>query len=981
MTDSSPDLCPRCGALLPSTDSRSLCAACLMLQAMDGEGGGDAETLMMGQGQSLALNGPSEFPCDFGGYRLTRFLGRGGMGTVYEAEHLTTGRRVALKMLGQQLESDEMRQRFLREGRLAAGVSHPNSLYVYGAEEIDGVPVITMEIAASGTLSDELKRKGPLPIREAVDSTLSIIGGLESAHAAGVLHRDVKPSNIFVSPAGSIKVGDYGLSVSTVASIDSFATATGVALGTPAYAAPEQLKGGEVDVRGDIYSVGATLFTLLTDRAPIEGKNPVQIVAAALDEKPDSIKSLRSEVPQGLSYVVAKCLAKRPEQRYANYSDLRNALLPFSSEMPQPAPLSRRTLAGIVDGSFAWFFPVGLVTAYYGRMNTVEMVGGGEYWPLIGLLVWQVLYTGVPEGVFGTSMGKCLLGLGVTRSEGQSLGMVRALARAFLNWFSGQGAILVFLLMQGLGIEAPGSFAAAGALYASCQILLLLGPFVTMRRDNRWAVLWDLWTDSRVIEKPKGVSRPRVVVEAAGKELDRDQDAEWIGPYTVIEKLNSEWIVGIDPTLRRRVWLQRCQAGMLDLRRRELARPGRARWQQCVESVDTKWNVFEAQSGVSLPDLLARGMAPAWESVRHWLYDLTVELAQAAQDGTLPKRLGLRHIWITESGRAVLLDEAWPTRSQDLESFETDDQKGKLRFLDCVRRCCDPTTIPLHARALLDALKNGSFEKLSFLAGNLRSCLKKRAQIDASTRAASLFAMPLLLMAFSIFGMLLAGPASTRAKSLAFKEANPNLPALNDVIRYRYSVPPRERRFIHVHLSGHYDHERFKDYSDWEHYRLLGEYDKKVLQQVTSPGPDFTPEELLEADRRLKELMPGFLKNERRATLSRSLYQGLTFTSACLIWIAGIQAFTLILFRGTIGQYLFGFALVDRHGMPAGRMYLMSRWVIAWAPLVLANPNRVASGEISVIFLSVWLVGVMVSIFRPRQGVHDQLCGCWVVAR
>ena len=238
MTDSSPDLCPRCGALLPSTDSRSLCAACLMLQAMDGEGGGDAETLMMGQGQSLALNGPSEFPCDFGGYRLTRFLGRGGMGTVYEAEHLTTGRRVALKMLGQQLESDEMRQRFLREGRLAAGVSHPNSLYVYGAEEIDGVPVITMEIAASGTLSDELKRKGPLPIREAVDSTLSIIGGLESAHAAGVLHRDVKPSNIFVSPDGSIKVGDYGLSVSTVASIDSFATATGVALGTPAYAAP-----------------------------------------------------------------------------------------------------------------------------------------------------------------------------------------------------------------------------------------------------------------------------------------------------------------------------------------------------------------------------------------------------------------------------------------------------------------------------------------------------------------------------------------------------------------------------------------------------------------------------------------------------------------------------------------------------------------------------------------------------------------------
>ena len=610
----------------------------------------EGETMIMEKGPSLALNGSSELPCEFGDYCLLRFLGRGGMGTVYEAEQRSTGRHVALKMLGQQLESEEMRRRFIREGRLAAGINHPNSLYVYGAEEIDGVPVITMEIAGSGTLSDELKRKGPLPLSEAVDSTLSIIAGLESAYASGVLHRDVKPSNIFVSPDGSIKVGDFGLSVSTVASIDSFATATGVALGTPAYAAPEQLKGGELDVRSDIYSVGATLFTLLTDRAPIEGKNPVQIVAAALDEKPDSIRSLRSEVPQGLANVVAKCLAKKPEQRYADYSELRNALLPFSSEMPQAAPISRRTLAGFVDALFAWFLPGGLVTAYYGRMNTVEMVGVGEYWPLIGLLVWHVLYTGVPEGIFGTGLGKWVLGLRVARRGGQSLGLSRSLMRSFLAWFSGQGAILVFLLMQLIGMDAPGSFAAAGALYASSQVLLLLGPFVTMRRDNRWAVVWDLMTDSQVIETPRGVSRPRVEVESASQEPEHK--AEWIGPYAVIDRLTSGWIVGIDPTLRRRVWLLQSQSGMCDSRRRDLARPGRARWQQCVESTDTdtKWDVFDAQSGVSLPDLLARDRAPDWEAMRHWLYDLTVEVAQASQDGTLPKRLGLSHVWITEGG-------------------------------------------------------------------------------------------------------------------------------------------------------------------------------------------------------------------------------------------------------------------------------------------------------------------------------------------
>jgi eukaryotic-like serine/threonine-protein kinase len=195
------------------------------------------------------------------------------MGTVYEAEHVASGRRVALKMLEQELDSPELRQRFLREGRLAARVNHPNSLYVFGSEQIEGIPVITMEIAGGGTLKDELKRRGPLPVAEAVDAVLDVISGLEAASACGVLHRDIKPSNCFVTPEGSVKVGDFGLSVSTLARTDTFITAHGKILGTPAYAAPEQLRGDTVDIRADIYSVGATLFTLLTDHAPFEGDN------------------------------------------------------------------------------------------------------------------------------------------------------------------------------------------------------------------------------------------------------------------------------------------------------------------------------------------------------------------------------------------------------------------------------------------------------------------------------------------------------------------------------------------------------------------------------------------------------------------------------------------------------------------------------------------------------------------------------------
>ena len=119
-----------------------------------------------------------------------------------------------------------------------------------------------MEIADSGTLEDTLKKRGPLAVSEAVDAILDVVSGLEAAFAVGVLHRDIKPSNCFVGPDGSVKVGDFGLSVSTLARDDSYITASGMIMGTPAFASPEQLRGDQLDVRADIYSVGATLFTL-----------------------------------------------------------------------------------------------------------------------------------------------------------------------------------------------------------------------------------------------------------------------------------------------------------------------------------------------------------------------------------------------------------------------------------------------------------------------------------------------------------------------------------------------------------------------------------------------------------------------------------------------------------------------------------------------------------------------------------------------
>jgi serine/threonine protein kinase len=199
--------CLECNAPLSGAEAQGLCARCLLKLGLASQLG---ETSIADAGRRRVVP-PPLFPFDFGGYRVLRLLGRGGMGAVYEAEQKETGRRVALKVLGQTIDSPEMRKRFLREGRLAASVNHPNTVYIFGTEEIEGAPVISMELVGGGTLRDRMMR-GPLAVREAVDAALQVIAGLEAAAAAGVLHRDVKPANCFVAPDGTVKVGDFGQS-------------------------------------------------------------------------------------------------------------------------------------------------------------------------------------------------------------------------------------------------------------------------------------------------------------------------------------------------------------------------------------------------------------------------------------------------------------------------------------------------------------------------------------------------------------------------------------------------------------------------------------------------------------------------------------------------------------------------------------------------------------------------------------------------
>ncbi len=365
------------------------------------------------------------------------------MGEVYEVEDRENARRVALKVLSNRLSGPADRARFIREGRLAAGLSHPNTVYVYGTDDINGVPVIAMELAPGGTLKDRVKIKGTLPPSQAVDAVLQVIAGLEAAADAGVLHRDIKPSNCFVDSDGAIKVGDFGLSISTQSFDERSLTMLGTVLGTPGFSSPEQLRGDDLDVRSDIYSVGATLYYLLTGKAPFDDPNVIKLVTQVAQEIPASPRVVRPDVPGDLAAVVMRCLAKRPADRFESYDALRGALEPFSSNAPAPAPLGLRLGAGVVDNIVLTLATLPIASMWWSGFTPTDRSGMIKG-TVSGWLV-MLLYYGISEGAWGRSLGKQLFGLRVVDLLNHRMGIPRGLFRT-----------AVWILSDGLPLLAYG---------------------------------------------------------------------------------------------------------------------------------------------------------------------------------------------------------------------------------------------------------------------------------------------------------------------------------------------------------------------------------------------------------------------------------------------------------------------------------------------------------------------------------------------
>jgi serine/threonine protein kinase len=261
-------------------------------------------------------------PSKIGRYEIQRELGRGMMGVVYEARDPSLNRTIALKVVRlvfavSDKERDNFEKRFLLEARVAARLSHPGIVVVHDIDRDAGTGLlyIALEYLEGRTLAQILNDEGLLPWPEALRVVREVAEALHYAHGRGIVHRDIKPANIMVLPGGDVKIMDFGLAKHEMG---HELTAAGQLVGTPLFMAPEQVSGKPVDGRTDIFSLGSVTYTLLTGRRPFAADSVPRIMAKVVHQEPPRPSSIRADLPESLDYLVARAMAKAPDERYAD---------------------------------------------------------------------------------------------------------------------------------------------------------------------------------------------------------------------------------------------------------------------------------------------------------------------------------------------------------------------------------------------------------------------------------------------------------------------------------------------------------------------------------------------------------------------------------------------------------------------------------------------------------------------------------------
>lgn len=295
-----------------------------------------------------------------GQYRVLDLIGRGGMGKVYKAEHMTMGRVVALKVLNSEVtRSDRALQLFRREVRAAARLVHPNIATAFDANELNGRAFLVLEYISGPSLSQLVREKGPLPVGVACEFVRQAACGLQHAYELGMVHRDVKPSNLILQPpvgrsdaeAGTVKIVDFGLALlPTADESDIKDDERHIVMGTPDYLSPEQARDiRSVDSRSDLYSLGCTFFYLLTGQVPFPGGTAAEKLARHANDVPEAVEGIRPVIPVGVGEIVRRLLAKQPADRFQTPRELADALAAYADARPNSWAVRRVTSEQLSD--------------------------------------------------------------------------------------------------------------------------------------------------------------------------------------------------------------------------------------------------------------------------------------------------------------------------------------------------------------------------------------------------------------------------------------------------------------------------------------------------------------------------------------------------------------------------------------------------------------------------------------------------------
>jgi uncharacterized RDD family membrane protein YckC len=626
---------------------------------------------------------PHRAPEVLGGYRMQRLIGQGGMGAVYEAEEIASGRHVALKLVASAFDpSPETMERFRREGRLASTIAHPRCVFVLRADEEAGQPYIVMELMPGSTLKDLVDEHGPLPPEDAIRKILDVMEGLQEAHRLHVIHRDVKPSNCFLEADGRVKVGDFGLAKSLVTG--GHLTQTGAFIGTPFFASPEQFKTQKLDRRTDVYSAAATLYYLLTGKPPFHDSDAAAAVARKSSEQPPSLRLLQPNLSPGLDYVVLRGLDRDRDRRWSDLGEFRQALLPFLPEYQTPGTLRLRFGALAIDGLLVGLpYLLFLVLMPESQGPILKFL---DHWLDAAILGAYFL---ILERVWGCSLGKRLLRLRVCGRDGidppswlQTL--VRTLAFYGLILFPTGLAFYLFDSEKRPGPYFSGlAFSALGTL--STLLCMLLNR--ARRGPHEWLsgsrTLQLPWLDQR---RPLLIDPQQFVQPVA--DLPAGCPAR-LGPFQVKGSLpgvgDGRVLLGHDTLLGREVWIwlrPTTERPLSDVRR-NVSRTTRLRWLAGDCLGDEFWDAFLAPAGCPLTHLMDRQQRLPWPHARALLEQLTAELQAGCADGTLPAELSEDQIWVDADCRLYLADLA----AEDSSDLAGLDERGRQQqALSLLRR-------------------------------------------------------------------------------------------------------------------------------------------------------------------------------------------------------------------------------------------------------------------------------------------------------